>query len=450
MLPLADGHSRSPRGGGRTAASVMRVMNLVPTAILRSPAHWLMSRDTLLLTFTGRRSRRRYTVPVVYYQRNTELLVTTDSGWWRNLVGGADVVVRLHGHDQTARAVADPDPRQVSVVLEEMVRRYPFRYTRLAAQHGHPGAAQRALIKITLNPNETLVMAPARPPVDDGTVLVTGTSGGIGRELAVQLAARAGTLVLLARRAGLLEELRADLLAQHPHLRVVALPVDLSDEGDVDRVLAKVYEQVGPVDVLVNNAGVGDQALFDQASWTRTRQVLRTNVVAVTQLTAALVPSMVVRGRGGILNIGSGAGLTLLPAAAAYSASKHFVDGFSEALRADLAGTGVVVTQVCPGPVDSGFDTVAGTAGGMTGGPPQLLRISAAQCAREALAGFDRGAALVFPGRAYRMAMRVLPLLPRSLQRRRAAQAATRMRSTGAAAGPRSIDSDVPQREAPE
>jgi short-subunit dehydrogenase len=278
-------------------------------------------------------------------------------------------------------------------------------------------------------------------------VLVTGASTGIGRELAVQLAARAGTLVLLARRAGLLEELRADLLARHPHLPVVALPVDLSDEGDVHRVTAEVHERVGPVDVLVNNAGVGDQALFDRTDWSRTRQVLRTNVFAVTQLTAAFVPSMVGRGRGGVLNIGSGAGLTVMPAAAAYSASKYFVDGFSEALRADLAGTGVVVSQVCPGPVDSEFDKVAGSAGGMTGGPPQFLRISAARCARESIAGFDRGAALVFPGRAYRIAMRVLPLVPRGLQRRQAAQSAARSRSAAAsgAAGPRSGDTGPPE-----
>ena len=107
-------------------------------------------------------------------------------------------------------------------------------------------------------------------------------------------------------------------------------------------------------------------------------------------------------------------------------------------MRADLAGTGVVVTQVCPGPVDSDLDTVAGTAGGMTGGPPQFLRISAARCAREALAGFEAGKPLVFPGRAYRTGMRALPLLPRSLQRRPAASSAARLRSQAphAVAGP--------------
>jgi uncharacterized protein len=270
----------------------------------------------------------------------------------------------------------------------------------------------------------------ARPPIDGGTVLVTGASAGIGRELAVQLAPRARALILLARRAARLEELRASLLARQPQLQVLTLSVDLSDEKDVDRALVEAVEQAGAVDVLVNNAGVGDQALADQADWARVRNVLHTNVLAVAQLTTALVPAMVERGRGGVLNMGSGAGLTVMPAAAVYSASKHFMDGFSEALRADLTGTGVVVTQVCPGPVDSEFDQIAGSAGGMTGGPPQFLRISAAQCAREALAGFDRGVPLVFPGRAYRIAMRALPLLPRELSRRQAARSATRIRST--------------------
>lgn len=273
-----------------------------------------------------------------------------------------------------------------------------------------------------------------RPPIDGGTVLITGASAGIGRELAMQLGPRARSLVLLARRAVRLEELRTSLLAAHPQLQVLTLPVDLSDEKDVDRALAAAAEQAGPIDVLVNNAGVGDQALADQADWERVRNLLQINVLAVAQLTTALVPAMVERGRGGVLNLGSGAGLTVMPASAAYSASKHFMDGFSEALRADLTGTGVVVTQVCPGPVDSEFDQVAGSTGGMTGGPPQFLRISAAQCAREALAGFDRGAPMVFPGRAYRIAMRALPLMPRKLSRRQAARSATQIRSTARAA----------------
>ena len=130
-----------------------------------------------------------------------------------------------------------------------------------------------------------------------------------------------------------------------------------------------------------------------------------------------------------MLNIGSGAGLTVLPNAAAYVGSKHFVAGFSEALRADLSGTGVTVTQVCPGPVESEFDEVSGSPGGMVGAPPRFFRISAAQCAREALAGFERGETRVFPGRAYRFVMRMLPLLPLWLRRKQAAKAAARLRA---------------------
>ena len=194
-----------------------------------------------------------------------------------------------------------------------------------------------------------------------GIVLITGASAGIGRELALEFGPRAEMLVLAARRMDRLENLRAELLERHPGIKVVALPADLSDEHDIETLLGRIAEQAGPVDVMVNNAGLGDAALFDRSDWARTRQILRTNIFAVTQLASAVVPGMVERGRGGVLNIGSGAGLTVMPNAAAHVASKHFVAGFSEALRADLAGTGVTVTQVCPGPVDSEFDQAAGS-----------------------------------------------------------------------------------------
>ncbi len=261
-----------------------------------------------------------------------------------------------------------------------------------------------------------------------GTVLITGASSGIGRELALEFGARSETLAIVARRLDRLEKLRAELLARHAGLKVIALAADLSEEREIERLLGRVAEQAGHIDVLVNNAGVGDAALFDRAEWARTRQILHTNVIAVAQLTAALVPGMAKRGRGGVLNIGSGAGLTVLPNAAAYVASKHFVAGFSEALRADLAGTGVTVTQVCPGPVDSEFDELAGSVGGMAGAPPKFFRISAARCAREAVAGFEHGSAVVYPGRAYRFVMRMLPLFPMWLRRRQAASIAARVR----------------------
>jgi uncharacterized protein len=261
------------------------------------------------------------------------------------------------------------------------------------------------------------------------TVLITGTSSGIGHKLALQFGTRAETLVLVARRLDRLEMLREELLGRYPGLKAVALVADLSDEHDIETLLGRVAEQAGPIDVLVNNAGLGDAALFDRSDWVRTRQILRTNIFAMTQLAWALVPGMVERRRGGVLKIGSGAGLAVMPNAAAYVGSKHFVAGFSEALRADLAGTGVTVTQVCPGPVDSEFDQVAGSIGGMAGAPPESFRISAAQCAREAFAGFERGDALVFPGRTYRFVMRVLRFVPMWLQRSQAAKTAARLRA---------------------
>lgn len=265
-------------------------------------------------------------------------------------------------------------------------------------------------------------------PLNHGTVLITGASSGIGRELALEFAPRSQMLVLVARRTDRLERLRAELLARHPNLNVVVLGADLSDEREIEALLRRLAEAAGPVDVLVNNAGLGYSALIDQSDWIRSRQVLYTNILAVAQLTSGLVPGMVKRGRGGVLNVGSGAGFTVLPSAAAYVGSKHFVAGFTEALRADLAGTGVVVTQVCPGPVSSEFDEAAGSAGGMIGGPPNFLRIGAAQCAREAVAAFERGSARVFPGRAFRSVMSVLPLFPLRLRRRQAASVAIRLR----------------------
>ena len=126
--------------------------------------------------------------------------------------------------------------------------------------------------------------------LDGSTVVVTGASAGIGREFAVQLAPRAGTVVLVARRAARLEQLRAELIAKNPQLRVVIVAADLADPDDVERALAEIDHQAGHVDVLVNNAGVGDQALYDLAEWNRTRQVLATNVVAMARLYRRLSP----------------------------------------------------------------------------------------------------------------------------------------------------------------
>jgi hypothetical protein len=265
-----------------------------------------------------------------------------------------------------------------------------------------------------------------RPPIDSGTVLITGASSGIGREIARQLAWRARTLVLVARREERLEDLRDELLARNPTLGVVVERCDLAHPDEVDTLLDSLRGNLIQVDVLVNNAGLGDYGLYEQESWSRIHQMLQVNVMAPVLLTHRLLRRMVERGRGGILNIGSGGGRVFVPGMAVYSGTKHFLDGFTEALRLELAGTGVVVTLVAPGPVDTEFSEVAGEEQGIR--PPAWLRISAARCAREALEGFERTAPLVYPGLAYRWMMRLASWVPRPVLRAAGLVAAKRLR----------------------
>lgn len=254
-----------------------------------------------------------------------------------------------------------------------------------------------------------------RVELTGATIVVTGASSGIGKELARQLAPRAAAIALVARRLDRLVELADELRAANPKLRV---HVETCDLGDRDAALAlgpALEEALGQVDVLINNAGLGVMGVFDQTERARTVGMIEVNVTSLVVLTHALLPGMVARGKGGILNVSSGFGVAFAPGFAAYIGTKHFVTGFTESLRLDLAGTGVVATQVCPGPVATEFEAVAGNFTGQD--PPKLVQISAEQCARESLRGFERGRALIYPGFVYRWMMRSLAWVPRFLQR---------------------------------
>ena len=252
-------------------------------------------------------------------------------------------------------------------------------------------------------------------PIDGGNVVVTGASSGIGMEIAKKLASRVKTLVLVARRRARLEELAAELQKASPSLRVEIMPCDLGDRAQTKELAVEIGRRGIDVDVLVNNAGVGLMGVFDRADPERVVSMIELNVVSLTLLTAALLPAMVARGRGGILNISSGFGVAVLPSFAAYIATKHYVTGFSEALRADLTGTGVRVTQVCPGPVATEFEERIGNFTGMKS--PAILEITAEHCARAALNGFDRGRAMVVPGFWMRVLLAINALAPRFMRR---------------------------------
>jgi short-subunit dehydrogenase len=271
-------------------------------------------------------------------------------------------------------------------------------------------------------------VAPLRPPIDGGTVLITGASSGIGLELARELAPRARSLIVVARRVERLEELKDELSAGHPGLVVRPEPCNLSDPDAVDALSERLLDDFGAVDILVNNAGAGFKGLYEKSAWDRVYGLIRLNVIALALLTRRLTPAMVARRRGGVLNINSGAGVAIMPGMAAYVGTKHFVTGFTETLRAELDGTKVVVSQVLPGPVETGFDEAANI------GPPgvmdRVFRISATRCAREAIQGFERGRPMIFPGSAYRAAMTLQGALPRGLQRRAARSQGRGLRKT--------------------
>jgi len=196
-------------------------------------------------------------------------------------------------------------------------------------------------------------------PAPDATVLVTGASSGIGRELARDLGRRGYNLTLVARARERLEELAEELRAAHG-LTVAVHTADLTDDGERDGLVAAVRAEGRRVDGLCNNAGFGTlRRMVDVQPGRETAQV-RLNVLALHALTDAFLRPMVERGRGAILNLGSIAGFQPLPGFATYAASKAFVNAFSEALHAELHGTGVSCTLLAPGPVRTEFGQRAG------------------------------------------------------------------------------------------
>jgi len=262
---------------------------------------------------------------------------------------------------------------------------------------------------------DSVSASPTASLLDGAAVLVTGASSGIGVELARQMAPRAKVLVLVARRIDRLERLEEELLAQHRHLVVLVRGCDLTDRAATDAMLASVEEAAGGIDVLVNNAGFGDLGVFDRADWDKTERMIALNVTALTYLTHRLLPAMIARGRGGVLNISSSFGLSFMPGFSVYIGTKHYVTAFTESLRIDVAGTGVTITQICPGPVRTEFNDKLGNFTGLE--LPGFVQIDAAACARAAVRGFERGRAMILPGMFIRVLMALNALSPRWLKR---------------------------------
>jgi short-subunit dehydrogenase len=226
------------------------------------------------------------------------------------------------------------------------------------------------------------------------TALITGASGGIGYEIA-QLFARDGiNLVLAARRKELLESIKVEL-EQKYGINVDCIDIDLSIPGKSAELHDRCRSGNIQIDYLVNNAGYGDYKKVAQADPDIYENMLNLNIIALTDLTTRFARQMTGQGYGKILNVGSLAAFQPTPYMAAYGASKSYVMHFTEALHAELKGTGVTATVLNPGVTKTGFGDRSGMNGSAVAQGGQL---NAAKVARAGYAGMFAGKLNVVPG----------------------------------------------------
>jgi short-subunit dehydrogenase len=237
---------------------------------------------------------------------------------------------------------------------------------------------------------------PLPPPSESGVALVTGASSGIGAAIARELAARGHGLILVARREDRLREL-AEEIDRDRGVRTESIAADLASGGERDRLTARLDELGLDVEILVNNAGFGAFGTVHELERARLLEMVRVNCEALLDLQARFAPAMAARRRGAILNVASTAAFQPLPGSGCYAATKAFVLSLSEATHAELHGSGVTVTALCPGPVRTEFGEIAGV-GSKEGQLPGPFWTSPEVVAREAVGGLARDKRVVVPG----------------------------------------------------
>ena len=257
--------------------------------------------------------------------------------------------------------------------------------------------------------------APSALNIRTSTALITGASSGIGESLARQLAAHGADLILVARTEDRLHALAAELGARY-RVQVHVLPADLNLPGAASQLHAAVQARGLNVDILVNNAGLGGYGEFSAQPPAEIDRMIAVNIGALTGLTRAFLPDMLTRGRGRVLNVASTAAFQPGPMMAVYYATKAYVLSFSEAIAEEVAGSGVSVTALCPGPVRTGFQAVSRLGeSDLLSGPARLAILSADEVARLGVRGMLVGQRVVVAGRLNRVQTLLPRLLPRAV-----------------------------------
>lgn len=261
------------------------------------------------------------------------------------------------------------------------------------------------------------------------TALVTGASSGIGKAFAELLAAKGYGLVLTARRRDRLDELAGRLQATH-RIPTHVIVDDLAEPAASARIAEAVRAQGLRIDVLVNNAGYGVPGSYLNVAWPDHQRFIQIMMTAVCDLTYRLLPGMLERGWGRVINIASVAGMVPAPAGhTLYGAAKAFVIRFSEALNAENGHQGVHVTAVCPGFTYSEFHDVTGTRQQMNS-VPAMMWLNASDVAREGYEAVMRGDAVVVNGRIYRILLWLTGIVPRGIVKTVSRAAGRRYRKT--------------------
>jgi short-subunit dehydrogenase len=252
-------------------------------------------------------------------------------------------------------------------------------------------------------------------PNPDRTCLVTGASSGIGEEIAGLLAGRGLGVTLVARNEAKLQALAEQLATRHG-VRAEVIVADLTDMSSRTRIADVIDERGLQVNVLVNNAGFSTMGPVSRSDPAAEVAMVRTDVEAVVHLCSIFVPGMVERRSGAVLNVASTAAFQPLPGQAGYGASKAFVLSYSHALRGELRSTGVTVTVLCPGPVETGFAKAAGISDAEAAeAMPSFMWVPVGTVAKAGVDGMDADRAVVIPGMANRVSAAAGWLSPRSV-----------------------------------